>query len=288
MSTALTAKKTINIRDIESIQEMRDVEALQREVWGPGDVVPLTHLVATKESGGILIGAFDKDQVVGFAYGFIGHDKGQLMIHSHMLAVKPEYRNLGLGYKLKLAQRERTQTMGFNRVTWTFDPLQSRNAHLNFSKLGVIADRYKIDFYGEESTSSIGFHLGTDRLWVTWLLDSRRVIDRIEGGSTPEDFLSRLDQAVRLVQLGDDGLPYLSNLAEGSIHKYALIEIPHDITLLELERPEAAMAWRQATRRAFILTLNSGYIVMEFCRQNVGKRLGVYLLTSEKSVKALI
>src|SRR5687768_17129702 len=97
------------VRDIETIQEVRDLEDLQKEVWGLSDrdVVPLTQLLAAKEVGGVLIGAFDQSVLVGFVYGFGGHRKGQLLIHSHMLAVKPGYRKQNLGHKLKLAQRER-------------------------------------------------------------------------------------------------------------------------------------------------------------------------------------
>src|SRR5436853_2757225 len=97
-----------------------------------------------------------------------------------MLSVKSAYRNFNLGYKLKLAQRERVLAQGIDRITWTFDPLQSLNAYFNFRKLGVIADAYKINFYGE-ATSSFLHQIGTDRLWVTWLLDSERVRERLEN-----------------------------------------------------------------------------------------------------------
>ena len=97
-----------------------------------------------------------------------------------MLAVRPEYRNSNLGYRLKLAQRERALASGLTRMTWTFDPLQSLNAHFNFAKLGVVSDRYEVNFYGEE-TSSFLHRTGTDRLWVSWPLDSFRVTRRVEG-----------------------------------------------------------------------------------------------------------
>src|SRR5437868_3177232 len=101
------ADTAITIRDVESIAEMREVEELQKEVWGMGDreVVPIMNLIAVKEAGGALIGAFDGDQMVGFAYGFGGCEHGRMSLHSHMAAVKSEYRNFNLGYRLKLAQR---------------------------------------------------------------------------------------------------------------------------------------------------------------------------------------
>ncbi len=100
--------------------------------------------------------------MVGFAFGFLGREHGHIAIHSHMLAVLETYRHLDLGSQLKQAQRERAIAMGIHEMTWTFDPLQSRNAHFNFSKLGVVSDLYKVDFYGPE-TSSMLHRNSTDR-----------------------------------------------------------------------------------------------------------------------------
>ena len=166
----------IHIRDIDDVGEMRAVEELQKEVWGIPDldVVPLTHLVAAKEAGGVLIGAFDGDTLVGFVYGFPSFEHGQAAHHSHMLAVKPAYRNFDLGRRLKLAQRDHVKAQGIELISWTFDPLQSLNAHFNFNKLGVIADRYLPNFYGEDAASFL-HQTGTDRLWVSWFISRERV-----------------------------------------------------------------------------------------------------------------
>ena len=171
----------IRISDIDQPAEMRAVEELQKEVWGIPDldVVPLTHLVAAKEAGGVLIGAFDGDTLVGFVYGFPSFEHGKAAHHSHMLAVKPAYRNLDLGRRLKLAQRDHVKAQGIELISWTFDPLQSLNAHFNFNKLGVIADRYLPDFYGEDAASFL-HQTGTDRLWVSWFV-SRERRDPIAG-----------------------------------------------------------------------------------------------------------
>lgn len=165
----------IHIREIDEPAEMRAVEELQKEVWGIPDldVVPLTHLVAAKEAGGVLIGAFDGDTIVGFVYGFPSFEHGRAAHHSHMLAVKPAYRNLDVGRRLKLAQRDHVKAQGIELISWTFDPLQSLNAHFNFNKLGVIADRYLPNFYGEDAASFL-HQTGTDRLWVSWFVSRER------------------------------------------------------------------------------------------------------------------
>ena len=162
---AATATPAIVIRDIDGGAEMRAVEELQKDVWGIPDldVVPLSHLVAAKAAGGVLLGAFDRETLIGFVYGFVSYEQGTVAHHSHMLAVNPAYRNFNLGYKLKLAQRERVLVQGIRVMTWTFDPLQSLNAYFNFSKLGVLSDRYFVNFYGEEAASFLHRN-GTDRL----------------------------------------------------------------------------------------------------------------------------
>lgn len=165
----------MNIRDIETLHELHAVEELQKEAWGIEDleVVPSTQFIAARASGGQLIGAFDGATLAGFVYGIVGIDRGRMIHHSHMLAVKPAYRNHQIGYQLKLAQRDRVLAQGIEEMHWTFDPLQSRNAHLNFHKLGVFSDAYKIDFYGPEMAENLR-GVGTDRLWVTWMLNGKR------------------------------------------------------------------------------------------------------------------
>jgi predicted GNAT superfamily acetyltransferase len=269
---------TITIRDLVLTEEVYQVEELQKEVWGISDrdITPLTQLVAAREAGGILIGAFDGAVLAGFAYGFIGYEEGEMTLHSHMLAVKPAYRNRDLGYRLKLAQREQALERGIKRMTWTFDPLQSLNAHFNFSKLGVVSDQYKVNFYGE-STSSFLHRIGTDRLWVSWLLDSRRVRDRID--SMPKGDAVEINKYTTLVRVGNNGLPHINNVNELLAQMHAVIEIPGSIDTLQQTEPELAVTWRDATRQAFSEALAAGFVVEEFYRMSwEGQRFGAYLL----------
>ena len=163
------------IRPVRTHDEFYAVERLQKEIWSVEDreVLPAVHMIAACEVGAILLGAFEGDDMIGFVYGFPGLEDGQPIIHSDMLAVKREYRDRGLGSELKRAQREAALARGIHRITWTFDPLQARNAYLNLEHLGAIATRYLPDFYGQ--TTSPLHALGTDRLWVVWdLVEDRR------------------------------------------------------------------------------------------------------------------
>jgi len=268
---------TIQIQQIDSIAQMKALEKLQQDVWGWSDLdtTPLMDFIILKELGGTLIGAFEDERLVGFAFGFPGYDEGQLVFHSHMLAVHPSYRGGGLGLRLKLAQRLTALERGFQRITWTFDPLQSTNAHLNVHKLGVVAHRYRVNFYGEQSSSTLHRYIGTDRLWVDWLLESKRVKDRVDSGRTISCTLPPSDEVQRLIRIGSHGLA-VTEPVDLRTRRNVLIEVPANISLLQQESPDAAIAWRNATRAAFIDAFAAGYIVDDFLR--IDNESGCYLL----------
>jgi chorismate synthase len=236
---------SIEIRDIESLEEMHEVEQLQREIWGVEDleIYPALALKPQKEVGATLIGAFAEGRMVGFVFGFPGILDGEMIIHSDMLGISPEYRSNNLGYLLKCAQRDAAIALGVKRITWTFDPLQSRNAHFNFSKLGVIADRYYIDYYGV--TSSFLHRFGTDRLWVTWLIENETVKPQ------PTD----IEALPHLVRVGENVEPILNQ--EPITGPEVVIEIPREL-------PEHHKLWRMATRDAFSRSLAQNFIVEGF------------------------
>lgn len=267
--------ETFVIREIDGIAEIRAVEKLQKEVWGLPDldVVPSTQLVAAQAAGGTLIGAFGGDELIGFAYGFAGFENGQMTHHSHMLAVKPEYRNFNLGYKLKNAQRDFVLAQGITEMTWTFDPLQSLNAHFNFARLGVISDRYLVNFYGADAASFLHQN-GTDRLWVTWQLASERVVERLGNESIDLEH----KQVTPLVGLGENAEPLPSDIDLKDVSDHVSIEIPTDIRDIEQHDRKLANAWRSATRVAFTTAFDAGFVAVEFIK---GHRSGRYILDRE-------
>ena len=273
--SAIPEISQITIREIDDHAQMRAVEALQIEVWRTPDldVVPVTQLVAVKEAGGVLIGAFDDETLVGFIYGFPSYELGRLAHHSHMLAVKPEYRNSDLGRRLKLAQREHVMQQGIDMISWTFDPLQSLNAHFNFNKLGVLSDRYLVNFYGEDASSFL-HQTGTDRLWVSWFVSSEHAKRRISGIANDTSSLG-----LPLVQVRADDSSVRTDLAEALSQPTASIEIPSDINALQPQRTATALTWREDTRWAFTEALNAGYVVAGFVRETRGEQMiGRYLL----------
>lgn len=272
--TSAANDTTIAFRDIEAVDELKAVVEMQRTAWGVEDleIVPVTQLAAVRHVGGTLIGAFDDDRLVGFAYGFYGHLNRRLVHHSHMLAVDPAYRNRDLGYELKVEQLKRVRDDRLaDRITWTFDPLQSLNAYFNFSKLGVLADTYKVNFYGSEATSFL-HRTGTDRLLVTWLIESPRVIGllnkRVPGAES---------RSGRPVAPPKDTVPSAPSGKPGSVEgDFIAIEIPTNISDIEREDLDLARLWREKTRRSFIEALEKGFIVTDYVLGN--GRTGMYIL----------
>jgi len=291
---AASSKPQITIREMKSYDDLRQVEIVEKEIWGlaDADVLPLTMIIASKEAGSLWMGAFDGPKLVGFSFGLLGMENGEVNLHSHMLGVLPGYRDFDLGWKLKLAQRERALVLrlsdgrggefGVHEITWTFDPLQARNAHLNFAKLGVISNRYIRNFYGP-GTSSVLHQNGTDRLWVRWLLEHRRVRQRAEGkldeAKHRAEVMDTLSVLTPLVRFIGDSKPVRGDLAEALNRQRIAIEIPSDILRIEQTDASLAREWREATRWGFEEAIRAGFFVSEFCRTIRGQQgPGVYLL----------
>jgi len=185
----------ILIRPCEGFEELSACVQLQVEVWGYGDrdVVPRRVFIVSKQIGGQVMGAFDTslpgaspegnpENLVGFAMALPGITQGKPYLHSHMLAVNPEYRNRGIGRRLKLFQRDEALRRGIRRMEWTFDPLEIKNSFLNVAKLGAIVRRYAVNFYGVSSSRLHG-QVPTDRLYAEWWLDSDWVSSTLGGKS---------------------------------------------------------------------------------------------------------
>ena len=177
---------SIVIRRCQGLDELKACIALQKEVWNfsDADLVPLRMFVVAEKVGGQVMGAFHGAEMVGFALSVPGTRSGHVYLHSHMLAVRKEHRNSGLGRRLKLLQREDALARGIELIEWTFDPLEIKNAYLNIEKLGAIARRYNINQYGITSSPLQG-GLPSDRLIAEWWLSSTRVKALLGGGKLP-------------------------------------------------------------------------------------------------------
>jgi predicted GNAT superfamily acetyltransferase len=175
-------ERRIEVRGLKGLDELNEAVRLQKEIWGFADIelLPLRLFVVAQKVGGQTLGAFDGDRMVGFLLAIPGLRQGTMYLHSHMMGVLPEYRNLRIGRRLKLAQREEALSRGIRLVEWTFDPLELKNAFFNIERLGAIVRRYVRNQYGTTSSPLHG-GLPTDRCVAEWHLDSPHATAILEG-----------------------------------------------------------------------------------------------------------
>jgi predicted GNAT superfamily acetyltransferase len=263
----------IELRPVRAFHEYQACEALQREVWGEFGYVPDHLLITIQKSGGVVIGAFDEAApgapLVGFVFGFLGRD-GQGEKHaSHMAAVTAAYRDAGIGERLKWAQREHVLAQGLARITWTFDPLISRNAYLNIAKLGATCRTYYPNLYGPEPEDPHG-ELPSDRFQVDWWLEAPAVVARREGFRTFPDAA-----ALRIVAPLANPDPPLGDIAMPASEPL-LIQIPADIEAVRAADRLLAALWRYQVRKLAQAAFAAGLCVSAFARDG---DVGLYLLT---------
>ena len=271
------------IRPLTTLEDCRQVVALEKEVWGytdAEDVVPAPVLIVTIKRGGILLGSFDDAGAMnGFVYSMPGLKNGRPMQWSHMLGVTAAARSANLGTRLKLAQREATRAMGLDLIEWTYDPLQAMNAHLNFAKLGVVVEEYEENIYGESSSL---LHRGspTDRFVAEWHLNEPHVERRTgeRGGPLMRDASVGSAPVVNPSrQAGEWLAPTAGQLDRDD--RRVLVEIPVGFTEMQAEVPQLALEWRMETRRVFQAYFERHYRVVDFFLSREARR-GQYLLAT--------
>jgi predicted GNAT superfamily acetyltransferase len=273
----------IDIRDITDVSGCRRVVSLQIEVWGQdGEIVPASVLVASAKRGGLLIGAYDGDDLAGFVWSMPGWRDGMPTHWSHMLGVRPGARGAGIGERLKVAQRERALSAGIDLIEWTFDPLQAQNAYLNISVLGCIASTYRVDAYGEMSGP---LHRGTptDRLVAEWWIRAPHVIRRMANRTADSGTLTGirgvdLRQAPKTIAVDEAGKWHRSGSPDTGLDApRVLLPVPPRFSEMQQQATEIALAWRLAARTVFTAYFARDYRVVDFLRNPDDG--GAYLLS---------
>jgi len=262
-----------DIKILDSPEDMTRVEDLQRAVWhgSETDVVPAHMLITAAHNGGLVIGAFDDDRLIGFVFGFPGLEftpDGPRPKHcSHMMGVHPGYRDSGVGFALKRAQWQMVRHQGLDHITWTYDPLLSRNAHLNLTKLGAVCNTYRRSEYGE-MRDGLNAGLDSDRFQVDWWINTRRVERRLGKRARRPLKLDHFSQAdlhplytPQPTSRGWSRPPDRISPPEG---KLALAEIPSDFETLKVVDFSLARDWRLFTRGVFETAFAAGYIATDF------------------------
>ncbi|MEP6922864.1 MAG: hypothetical protein ABI954_00235 [Pyrinomonadaceae bacterium] len=213
----MSKSPVIIIREVERIEEFRGCIELQRAAFNLPDleISPLRHFIVSKNAGGFTLGAFAANRLVGFVHHLVALKNNEVIGYSHMTAIAPEFQNFGIGASLKWAQREKALAHGQHFIKWTFDPLQSRNAHFNLNRLGTVIHFFAENYYGSGYTSLPGnpgepTKLDSDRLFAEWKLDSKRVIALAKGEERTTS-----DEPVRKIEIPANW----KNIVESDIKK---------------------------------------------------------------------
>ena len=254
----------VTFKQLRTLKELEPCERLQEAVWkfNKDDIIPSRFMLVLCKHGGFAMGAFDGDSMIGFLFGVPAIHYGQPSQHSHMMAVLPEYRDQNIGFKLKIAQREDALNRNIDLITWTFDPLQSRNAHLNINKLGVIACSYDVNLYGEETSSKLHSGLGTDRLLAEWWLVSDKVKSIIDGQNQEVTKIQSAEGLnINKTEHNKQGLliPVESDLT--LTNDVLLLEIPDNIDKMKDSDIQVARKWRELVQKAFLHYFDAGYYI---------------------------
>lgn len=204
-SPAGSVSESIEIRECTTVEELAGCVDLQRAVFALPEVEisPVRHFVVTMHAGGFTLGAFSGERLVGFVLSVPAFLDGSRAFYSHMAAVAHDFQGLGLGARLKWAQRKRSLAEGVHFIKWTFQPVQARNAFFNLEKLGAKVAQYKPDFYGTDYGSSpdLPAQLGleSDRLFAEWHLDDEKAQKLAAGG----EFFDEREPAARIITTND-------------------------------------------------------------------------------------
>jgi predicted GNAT superfamily acetyltransferase len=261
------ASKEFQFRRLQKPEEFRAAEEVARGSGLAEEPPPTPLLREIQDNGGLVVGAFAEIYLAGFSAGFLGWDGTKLYHHSYQTAVRPEYQNHRLGYRLKLWQREEMLRQGLDEIRWTFDPLLSRNAHLFVRRLGATPEKYLVHYFGHIVRSERE-EVESDRILLRWRLSEPDVAARLEPSAPPSDRAAderRFAASTPVVETETDehGLRVPSAVQEPSADS-AHLEVPFDLALIREHSPGSLRAWRHATRDAFRAAFDTGYLVDDF------------------------
>lgn len=259
------------------------MDEIVRATWGAESAPDLSPMLqrVLQDNGGLVLGAFADIYLAGFSVALLGWDGVTLYETSYLTAVRPEYQNHHLGFRLKAFQRDEVLRIGLAEIRWVFDPLQSRNAWLMVRRLGGLPDRYYPHYFGQ-LPDAINRGLETDRVRLVWRITTPRVEERL-GGHLPtrDEDLRRFQESTAIVETepGESGLRVPTAVAEPS-GTSAHLEIPFDLALIREHEPTALRRWRHAVQDAFRAALDVGYAIDDFgVVTSDHERRSVYFLT---------
>ncbi|RLE83313.1 MAG: hypothetical protein DRJ41_05075 [Thermoprotei archaeon] len=281
----------VTIRGVTDPREYWRILDVMKDAWSMKDyteAVPPHLLRAAEDNGGLLLVAYEKGNIIGFVFGIPGIDGARIYHYSHMLGVKKEYRGKGIAYKLKLAQRKWALERGYRLIIWTFDPYQGLNAKFNFSKLGVICNVFRINYY-DQMMDGINRGMVTDRFKVEWWIGSERVRKRLEGRLPSPNYEDINDyEHIVTTYLDNEGIRRVRDVNLNSEEDVIILEIPGDLNALKTINIEKANEWKLKLRPAFSTYFKRGYYVIDLVTCKEGEERRNYYVLWRRSLESIL
>jgi len=277
------AGRQLDVRAVRTTGEYRACQELQRRAWGiaqANDLVPVATMISVQHAGGLVLGAFDGERLVGFAFAYLGRVRGRWALYSQLAGVDPDAQSSGVGGLLKAAQRDWVQQQGLELVAWSFDPLQAGNANFNLHRLGAFCRTYYVDYFGER-TDALSAGVDSDRLLCEWpvqpaaavfLGEGLRPVDLIATEPAGNGFMRPVEAQPSLPR-GEIAAGSGAALAGAAADRGAPplhIALPAGFAALKQADAELARAWQRAVRAAFQTAFASGYVAVDFGREASG------------------
>lgn len=264
----MTNIQEIVIRPLHLIEELEEVKKLESSIWGNSESIPTHQTITAIKNGGLVIGAYDGEKLIGFQYSFPGFNGKSSYLCSHILGTDKQYRNKGIGKKLKLAQREEALKLGYSLITWTYDPLESANAYLNIAKLGGVCKAYITNCYGEMN-DFLNSGIPSDRFLVEWYIQQEETDFSVE--CVELDFL--IENSLIQWDTNQEGLPFPSSVRELPEPECdtIFVAIPKDFRIIKETNMKTAIEWRMKTRDTFSRLFHEGWQVTDFKKNTVSE-----------------
>lgn len=275
--------KSVVIKELTTIEQIEQVRELEYMIWAT-ERIPVHQTMAFVRNGGFVLGAYLHDELIGFSYSCPGYVDGEVYLYSHLLGIKRDYREKGVGELIKIFQKDIAIERGYTKCKWAIDPLEARQAYLNFTKLGVFSDTYIANCYGELE-DPFNRLLPTDRLFVEWQLVDNNYL---RWNAKVEELLEEAQPVVEW-SINAAGLPLLdkeqafdenTKLTQDAY----LLPIPFEFQKVKIESPPLAEDWRYKTRTILQTMFAQGYLIIHLEKDN--ENVNQYLLV-KRSLFAL-
>ncbi|MFZ7102813.1 MAG: hypothetical protein ACOWWO_09145 [Peptococcaceae bacterium] len=272
----------IIIRSLTSIDAILNVNEIARTIWSADEVIPLHQTLTAVKNGGLVLGAYLAEQLIGFQYSFAGFNGSETYLCSHMLAVLPEHQHLGVGEIMKRYQRNQAIKLGYQLITWTYDPLESVNGYLNIGKLGAVSSKYIENCYGVMK-DNINAGLPTDRLLVEWRISTNHVSKKLAKSiSVPHP---QSQEIINPFKIKDEEIAYISDIFfdKTTADSFLYVAIPQNFQIIKQYDLTLAQEWRIAIRNILTHYFSAGWTLTDYYR-TASQPINYYVLQKDFQV----